>query len=30
VRRFGFIDYAAHLSEGAREHAVTGGLRVRF
>ena len=26
----GFIDYAAHLSDGSREHAVTAGLRVRF
>ncbi len=27
---FGFVDYAANLSDGSREHAVTAGLRVRF
>jgi hypothetical protein len=27
---FGFLDYATRLSEGAQDHAVTGGLRVRY
>ena len=27
---FGYIDYAAHLSDSGREHALTAGLRVRY
>ena len=27
---YGFLDYAAHLADGSREHTATAGLRVRF